>query len=403
MPAYEYIALNPAGRRKKGVLEGDSARQVRQLLREQKLTPLEVEEVSQSESRSRGNGGSNNISTADIALILRQLSTLVRSGMPVEEALLAVSQQTEKRQVNRVIVGVRAKVMEGHSLATGMADFPRVFGDLYRATIEAGEHTGKLDVVLERLADYAENSQAMRQQIMLALLYPIIVTIVAISIVVALTVFVVPTVVEAITSSGGDLPPLTQALINFSAFLQNHGLLTLGASIVVMIGLYLIFRQPTAKFALHRFWLRAPLIGRVTRGVNTARFARTLAILSASGVPILEGLQIASRVVINMPMQAAIDDAALRVREGTPIHRALGESKLFPPMLLHLIANGEASGELETMLDRAAENQERELQTTISTFIGLLGPLLILVMGVLVMLIVVAILLPIFQLNQLIQ
>jgi len=401
MPAYEYLALNSKGRQKKGVLEGDSPRQVRQLLRDRQLTPIEVEEVSQGASRVSGRGG--HLSSADLALLLRQLSTLVRSGMPVEEALLAVAQQTDKRPVKRVIVGVRAKVMEGHSLAAGMADFPQVFGDLYRATIEAGEHSGNLDTVLERLADYAENSQALRQQILLALLYPVIITIVAISAVVGLTIYVVPPVIEAITSAGGELPLLTRSLIAFSEFLQQHGLALLIAIIVISTAATLFFRRPGPKYALHGFWLRAPLTGRLTRGINAARFARTLSILAASGVPILDALRIASRVVVNLPMQAAIDDAALRVREGAPIHRALGESKLFPPMLLHLIANGEASGELEAMLDRAAENQERELNTTLSAMLGLLGPLLILTMGLLVMLIVVAILLPIFQINQLIQ
>ena len=407
MPAYEYIALTSAGKRKKGVLEADSARQTRQILREQGLVPMEVSETVEKANRGQKSARKplfqRGVSVTDMSLLMRQIATLVQSGMPVEESLSAVAQQTDKAHVKSLILAMRGKVLEGHSLATGMAEFPHVFGELYRATTDAGEHSGHLDVVLERLADYAEIRQQMRQKSLLALFYPLILSLVALSAVIGLMTFVVPKVVATFERQAAELPWLTELLISTSDGLREHGLMLLVLLLVGALAARVVFARPGPKAQLHKFQLRLPLVGRLIRGFNTARFARTFSILAASGVPVLDAMRVSRQVVTNIPMREAVDDAIDRVREGQPIHKALSTSGYFPPMMLHLIANGEASGELDNMLERAAVNQEREMDTTVSALMGVLEPALILSMGGFVLLIVLAILLPIFNLNNLVQ
>ena len=374
------------------------------MLRDQSLLPLAVNEVLLTENRRERKQFSlrRGISAADLALLTRQISTLVRSGLPLEEALLAVSEQTERPRIRSIIMGVRAKVMEGHALADGLGDFPAVFPELYRATVSAGEQSGHLDTVLERLADYTESREQLRSRTLTAMLYPVLLFIVCVSIVAMLLTFVVPKIVKQFETSKAELPILTQVLIAFSDFLRNWGLLLLAVLILGSIGFVRWLRDPAARRRFDAFLLRLPLIGRVVRGNNTARFARTFSTLTSSAVPVLEAMRISGEVVTNLPMRDAVQDAAARVREGAPIGRSLGASKLFPPMMIHLISSGETSGDIETMLDRAATNQEREMDSILGAVVGLLGPLMILVMGGLVLLIVLAMLLPIFQLNQLI-
>ena len=405
MAAYEYLALTGKGRQEKGLLEGDTPRQVRQMLRERGLTPLEVNEVAERPGGgfklSLGGGGS--LSTPELSLLTRQLATLTRSGLPLDEALTAVAQQSESRRVQRITLGVRAKVVEGNSLASALTGFPGAFPPLFRATVEAGEQAGKLDYVLERLADYVERRQAMRSKVLLATFYPAILTVVAISVVSLLLTYVVPKVVGVFDSIHAELPPLTRGLIAFSSFLQHFGIYIL---IALGIGLFLFARAMRGeefRRQVHLRVLKLPLIGRLVRGTNTGRFTRTLGILFGSGVPILDAMHIGSQVVTNVPMREAIDAATKRVREGATVNRSLAESKLFPPITLHLIASGETSGKLDEMLDRAAENQEREVETMISVLMSVFEPLLILTMGGVVLIIVLAILLPIFNLNQLVQ
>ena len=405
MGAFEYTAVDAAGRERKGVLEGDTARQVRQLLRDQALLPVAVNEVSQNEQKQRDTRFSikRGVSASDISLFTRQIATLVRSGLPLEEALAAVSEQTEKPRVRSIVMGVRAKVMEGHALADGLADFPDVFDELYIATVAAGEQSGHLDTVLERLSDYTENREQMRSRTITAMVYPVLLFVVCISIVALLLTFVVPKIVKQFENSKAELPILTQVLIAMSDFLRDWGWLLLIAIVLAIFGFKRWLRDPNAKRRFHATLLRVPVIGRVVRGTNTARFARTFSTLTSSAVPVLEAMRIAGEVVTNLPMRDAVQDAATRVREGAPIGKSLGASKIFPPMMIHLISSGESSGELETMLDRAATNQEREMDSILSTAVGLLGPLMILCMGGMVLLIVLAMLLPIFQLNQLIR
>ena len=403
MGAFEYTALDPTGRERKGVLEGDTARQVRQLLREQSLLPVEVNEVAQEEIRRKASFSfRRGVSASDLALMTRQLATLVHSGLPLEEALMAVSEQSEKPRIRTIVMGVRAKVMEGHALADGLADFPNVFPEIYRATVAAGEQSGHLDTVLERLADYTENREQMRSRTVNAMLYPILLFAVCIGIVFMLLTFVVPKIVKQFENSKADLPILTQALIGISDFVRDWGLAMIAAIVAAAFLFRRWLRDPAARRRYHAFLLRLPLIGKVVRGSNTARFARTFATLTSSAVPVLDAMRISGEVVTNLPMRDAVEVAATRVREGAPIGKSLGASKIFPPMMIHLIASGETSGELETMLDRAATNQEREMDSILGAVVGLLGPLMILVMGGLVLLIVLAMLLPIFQLNELI-
>ena len=404
MAAFEYTAFDAQGRELHGVLEGDSARQIRQLLRDQALLPVTVTEVSDAPTRkSFSFSFSNRIRTADLALLTRQLSTLARSGIPLEEALLAVSQQSEKARVRSVVAGVRARVMEGRTLAEGLAAFPNVFPEIYRATVSAGEQSGHLDSVLERMADFTENRQVLQQKITNAMIYPVLLTVVCLGIVGLLLGFVVPEVVRVFEAGDRPLPILTRILIAASDFLRAWWWLLIIIVAAVAWGFRRWIREPAARLRYDAFKLRLPLIGRITRGNNAARFARTFSILTASAVPVLEALRIAAEVVTNTTMRRAVQDAAVRVREGAPIARSLGASKLFPPMLVHLIASGETSGELEAMLERAADNQERELDGVVNTAVGVLGPVMILLMGGFVFVIVVALLLPIFQLNQLVR
>jgi general secretion pathway protein F len=403
MAAYEYTALDASGRERRGVLDGDSARQVRQLLRDQALLPVTVTEVTDAPPPRKfqvsfGRG----IGSGDLALLTRQLATLVRSGIPLEEALLAVSQQSEKERVKSVIAGVRSRVMEGRSLADGLAAFPTVFPEIYRATVSAGEQSGHLDAVLERLADYTENRQVLQQKIRNAMIYPVLLTVICLGIVALLLGYVVPEVVRVFEAGERQLPLLTRMLIAASDFLRAWWWLLLAIGLGGAWAVRRWLREPAARRRYHAFKLGLPLVGRITRGNNAARFARTFSILTASAVPVLEALRISGEVVTNVPMREAVQDAAVRVREGAPIARSIGASKLFPPMLVHLIASGETSGELEAMLERAADNQERELDGVVNAAVGILGPVMILLMGGFVFVIVIALLLPIFQLNQLV-
>lgn len=406
MAAYEYSALNEQGRQEKGLLEADTPKQARQKLRERGLTPLDLHEISDRRDSPRHKlpirraGG---ISAVELSLFTRQLATLVRSGLPLDESLAAVADQSEGRQIKRIALGVRASVMEGNTLAASLGQFPQIFPPLFRATVEAGEHSGKLDHILERLADYVERRQALQQKVVLATFYPAILTFVAISVVVMLLTYVVPQVVQVFQDMHAELPLLTRMLIGLSSFLKVTGIYLLITGGICVFIFTRMMRDDAFKRRVHHWQLRLPLIGRLVRGSNTGRFTRTLGILFSSGVPILDALRIGTQVVTNLPMRDAVEEAAARVREGMPLSRALAASKLFPPITVHLIASGESSGKLDDMLDRSAENQERETETLVATLMSVFEPVLILTMGAVVLVIVLAILLPIFDLNQLVK
>lgn len=402
MPAFQYVAVDKLGQETKGVLEGDSEKQIRQLLRQKQLTPLSVKAVKEKKaSTSVSFSRRQRLSQSDLTLFTRQLATLLNAGMPLEETLQATAEQTEKQKVKSIILAVRSRVLEGHSLATGLRDFPESFSNLYAATVAAGEHSGKLDHVLERLADYIEKQQAMKQKVQQAMIYPAIMTTVSVLIVIFLMIYVVPKMVNVFTSADQQLPMMTTALIGFSHGLQHYGIYILIAIILAFIGIKtLLSRSENARIKFHSIILSLPLVGKSVRVVNTARFSRTLGILSGSGVPILDAMSTASNLVNNIPMHNAMVAATHKVREGLHINKALKQTKFFPPMSLHLIASGESSGQLEAMLERAADNQDNEMTRLIDTLLTLFEPLLILVMGAIVLFIVMAILLPVFSLNQ---
>ena len=404
MGAFEFVALDQSGKESKGLIEGDTAKQVRQILRDRQMFPVQVTEVAQKEARrQRTFSLRKGISSSELAILTRQLASLSQSGLPLEEALLAVAQQNEQQRTKSIMLGVRSRVMEGHTLADGLGEFPQAFPELYRATVAAGEQSGHLDVVLERLADYTESRQELRQRITNAMVYPIALVVMAVGIISFMLATVVPKIVGVFESSAGELPALTRWLIASSDFLRNQWLLLLIGVGAALYGIWWLLRQPGPRQRYHRFLLGMPIAGRLTRGINTARFTRTFSILAGSGVPILEALKISAEVIENLPMRDAVTEASLRVREGAAISKSLAASKLFPPMMIHLIASGETGGKLEEMLTRTANYQEREVDGLIATLLGILQPLLIVLMGAIVMTIVLAILLPIFEINNLIR
>ena len=403
MPAYEYVALDNAGRTRKGVEEGDSSRQVRSRLRDKGLMPMSVSQVAERKSVMRMPVLQQRIKPLELALATRQMATLARAGMPIEEVLGTVARQSETQKVKSTLSAVRTRVMEGLPLAHALGEFPSVFPAIYRTTLAAGEQAGRLDLVLERLADNVEAQNAMRQKIQLAMFYPAILTVIALLVTVALLTYVVPEVVQVFAGMNQQLPWLTRALIATSDALRTWGLLMLAVLIGGVFAFKQMLKRPGFRYAWDAWLLRVPLLGRLIRGLNTARFARTLNILAGSGVPLLDALNMSASVMTNVPMRDAVTDAAKRVREGSGVGHALERSGFFPPMTLSLIKSGESSGTLDQMLERAAETQERELEARIAIVMGFFEPLLILAMGGVVLIIVLAILLPIFELNQLVN
>ena len=404
MGAFEYVALDAAGKETKGLIEGDTAKQVRQILRERRMLPVEVTEVAQKEARRQRTfslrGG---MSAAELAIVTRQLASLSQSGLPLEEALLAVAQQNDVPRTKSIMLGVRSRVMEGYTLADGLGEFPQAFPELYRATVAAGEQSGHLDVVLERLADYTEARQELRQRITNAMIYPIALVAMAVAIIGFMLATVVPRIVSVFENSAAELPALTRWLIATSDFIRGNWIFLIIGIAAAFYGIWWILQKDGPKRRFHHLLLRLPITSRLTRGVNTARFTRTFSILAGSGVPILDALKIAAEVIENLPMRDAVNEATVRVREGAAISQSLAASKLFPPMMIHLIASGETGGRLEDMLTRTANYQEKEVDGLIATLLGILQPLLIVMMGGIVLTIVLAILLPIFEINNLIR
>ncbi|NVK30038.1 MAG: type II secretion system inner membrane protein GspF [Gammaproteobacteria bacterium] len=403
MAVFQYTALDAVGKTQKGVIEGDNARHVRQQLRERNLTPTaiaETDERSRSDSPKAAKGGRGRLSLADLSLITRQMATLIGAGTPLAESLQMVASQAEKPRVRAIILGVRSTLLEGYSLADSLAAYPAAFGQMYRATVDAGEQTGKLDKVLERLADYVEDQQAVAGTVSKALVYPILLVIVCIGIVVGLLVFAVPSVVSIFDDQGRELPGITQTLIAMSDFAQNWWF----ASLLGVISSWVVWRQllklESVAYAYDAWKLRVPLVRKLIRTGNTAQFSRTLAILVNSGVPLLQAISVAAQVVTNRPMQTTVAHAAAKVREGGTLAKSLNQSGQFQPLLIHMIASGEASGELGPMLQKAAEQQDRELHNYVGTLTSLLNPIVLLIMASIVLFIVFAMMLPILQMSN---
>jgi general secretion pathway protein F len=402
--SFSYKAFDANGKEVKGFFEADSARQVRQYIREQGFSPLSVDESEQSKKSNQPNHVSNQSLTAsENALFTRQLSTLISSGTPLEEALLTISQHSEKQKTKSLVLSVRSALLEGQSLSNSFANFPKAFDELYCSTVDAGEQSGHLEAVLERLADYSEARQETMQKVKVAMFYPAILLLMAVLIVSGLLAYVVPQVVQVFDGNEQKLPYLTVAILALSDFLQANWLYLLAG----ITGTIFVYKQALKNELVQTqndlFLLKIPVIKKFIKTKNTVQFTRTLSILSSSGVPVLQAMSIAASVIGNRPMREAVKVAAAKVREGASIYKSLEQSNMFPPLALHLIASGENSGELDVMLERAAEFQERELNSLIAILVGVFEPVVILVMGIAVLLIVLAILLPIFELNQLIQ
>lgn len=402
MPAFDYKALDARGKQKQGVLEADSARAVRQQLREKGMAPLEVSPATEKQTKNNPLSSRGSLSAADLALVTRQLATLIQSGIPIEQALNAAAQQSQKPRLKSMMIAIRAKVMEGYSLADSLGEFPRAFPRLYRSTVAAGEHAGHLDLVLNRLADHTESRQEARQKIQLAAIYPIILSVVAIAIVVFLLTYVVPDIIEVFLKQGQELPALTQVMLTVSEFLSSYGLFLGVALALAFVGFRLALRKPATRMRFHRSLLNMPLLSGMVRGVNTAQYASTLSILTTSGVPLVEAMRIAGEVLSNDFLRQELRGAAQKVSEGGSLHRSLDQTGYFPPMMLHMIASGEASGELDSMLERTARMQENTLQAKIAAIVGLFEPMMLLLMGVVVLIIVLAIMLPILNMSNLV-
>lgn len=408
MGAYSYRALNETGKTVKGVLEGDSERQVRAQLRARKLKPLEVLGINGRAGRDTSTTTSwssrfrSRISSRDLSLITRQMASLVRSGLPLDEALHATARQHSKQHIKQILLQVRTKVLEGFSLAQALGENPAAFNEMYRALVRAGESSGYLGPVLERLADYTQTSQQMQQRLKTAMIYPIVLLVISLSVIVLLMAFVVPDLVKIFAQNKRELPFITQALIATSDFVVNYGIYCLAALIGLVWGVRRLLKTEKWKLRWHRWQLRMPVFGNLIRQVNAARFAATLSLLSASGVPLLQALSIAGQVMSNRVLQESCEEVANAVREGSSLYRAMENAGTFPPLLVQLVSSGEANGTLPQQLDNAAKDQERELESMLGMAMGLLEPLTIVFMGVSVCLIVLAILMPIMDLNKLV-
>lgn len=412
MAAFEYLALDRAGKKQKGVKTGDNAKSVRVELREAGLTPLEVTPVYATDSEFASITGEKatkirasrqKMNSMELSVMTRQFATLLDSGMPIEQSLTGLVEQADQHRIKSILTGVRSTVIEGGSLADGMRRFPRAFSELYTASVAAGEQTGYLENVLEQLADYTEARQGLQQRISTALVYPVILTLVSIAIVIGLMAYVVPKVVKVFDDTGQALPILTQWMIKISDFIVNYGYVVVIVIVILAILFSIAMRYPGPKLAYHRFILKFPLTRRLSISLNTSRMARTLSILIGSGVPLLSALKSSSEVVSNLVMRGALNMSAEEVQQGASLNRALARRKIFPAMLTQMVASGEASGKLDIMLEKSATSLEREAEARISVFVSLFEPMMILIMGAVVLIIVMAILLPIFDLNQLVS
>ena len=401
MPGFRYHAYNVEGKLHRGVLEADSARQARALLREQGLTPHRVDVIAANDP-----GGARrrpmSLSHTELTQLTRGLATLMEAGLTIEQAFNALIEQAESERLRQVLAALRGEVLAGNTIAKALASFPNTFSELFRTLVAAGETSGQLSRVLLRLADYLEDRQQMRAKIALALVYPAIVLAVALIVVGALLVYVLPQVIQVFQHAHQQLPWLTRALIALSVFLQATWIGWVVAFVLAAIVLRIALKRPASRAAIHRSLWRAPMVGRILRHLDAARLASTLSILVGSRVPILQALDAGTGVMTLVPMREALATAARGVREGMGLSRALGATGAFPPVMVHLIASGEASGRMDESLERAARQQQNDIATRLAAFAALFEPAMILFMGGVVLTIVLAILLPIFQLNQLV-
>lgn len=396
--AFQYRAINSKGKPFSGVVEGDNARQASAKLREKGLIPLTLSPATQEKRRFfRTN---KRLRSQELSVVMRQIATLIAANIPVADALASVANQNHKPMIKRVILGVHSKVVEGHSLATGMEQFPAVFPRLYCTTVAAGEKSGKLSQILLRLAEYTERQQQIKRKIAQALIYPLMMLFVSTGVVFFMLIYIVPKIVDVFDQTEQTLPFATQTLIFISQLVKKQGGYFIGGLVAAIYAGFCLLKRPKLRYRLQKILLKIPLLGKAIITINAARFSRTFGILKGAGVPVIDAMKSAAQLINPLPMRSAVLTAVQQVREGGAISKALQQTHYFSLMLIHLIASGENSGQLDTLLQKAAENQEAEVEALINGSLTLFEPLMILVMGGIVMFIVLAIVLPIFALDS---
>jgi general secretion pathway protein F len=416
MAAFEFQALDADGKARRGVLEGDTAKSVREQLRERGWTPTEVRALSANAAPAAPNTSAaeaaadmgalsrwfqRGMGRAERAVFTRQFATLVNAGLPLDEVLSVLAEQSERGATQRMVLAIRTKMMEGQSLSRALAQFPNNFDALYCASVKAGEQSSQLHSVLERLAQYCESSAGLTQRVLLALIYPALLLLVCVLVVAGLLSYVVPQLLGMFAQIGGELPLATRTLLALSSAVTQYGKLLLLLFCAAVALFFIMLRQASFRAAWHRLLLRLPLIGALLRAGETARFARTLAIASSASVPVLEALNLSQEVVNLLPIKQAIKDATAKVREGQSLANSLKSTAQFPELLTRLVGSGERSGRLEGMLEHGADLLERRVQNSVTSLLALLEPGMILLMGAIVLGIVLAILQPIFMMNAL--
>ena len=406
MPAFQYVALNPQGKEIKGILEADSARQLRQTLRDQALTPMQVEPSNKQFDKDSNQHGFSlftpKLKALDRVLFTRQLSTLLASSMPIEESLNAIAQQNEKQSNKALIMGIRSRVLEGNSLAQSLLEYPSSFSNLYCSSVAAGEQSGFLDQVLDNLSNYLEREHESYRNVEMALMYPIILLIVAFVIVGALMVYVLPDMIDVIENTGQTLPWATTLLISVTELLKSFWWALLCGILALSLFIRGILNREKVRLIWDAYKFSLPIIGKIIRSSNSARFSNTLSILTKSGIPLVDAMKIASEVVANKALQTDLRTATQDVVEGKSLRESLENISYFPPMMMHMIGSGEQSGELDQMLARVAEYQQAEVERLVSTLVKLFEPAMMIIMGGTVLFIVMAVLLPILSMNQIV-
>ncbi|HMT02828.1 MAG TPA: type II secretion system inner membrane protein GspF [Burkholderiales bacterium] len=402
MSTFKYKAIDKKGKYQSGVIESDTPKHARQILRNRGLIVANIEELKQKVNKRSSFSFRKPLSSLELALITRQFAILINSGLSIEQSLNALIDQLDNQEQKTIIMGVRSEVLSGRSLAASMRMYPRVFPLVYCSLIHAGEQSGNLANVMTKLADYSDRTRELTSKIMMALLYPLIVTIVAIVMIIALLVYVVPQVVKVFESSHQELPILTKILIGTSNGLRSYGWIILILISIIIFSLYRLLKQHEFKLKFHRKLLKLPVMGKLLVNIDVARFTHTLAMLLVSGVPMIAALEAGRDTVNNYMMKNAINNALKRVQEGMPLAIALSKENIFPPVVIHLIASGEKSGNLDHLLEQAGAHQELELSHRSQLLTGILEPAMILFMGGVVLLIVIAIMLPILNMNKMV-
>ena len=403
MAAFEYNSLDTHGKNKKGIIQADTQKHVRQLLRDQNLIPIKITQIDENVGTDVDKKRKTQLRAGELPIIIRQLSTLLKAGLPLDEALSTTIEQSDHKNSKKILITLRSKLMEGHSLAYAMELFPKAFDELITTSVEAGEQSGHLDEVLLRLAQYLEKREDMSKQSWMALLYPVILIVTSIAVVSGLMIYIVPKVIQVFENNNAQLPLITRALVSMSDWIRQYGLIMLVALMLAIVGFIIALQNKDFKFKWHKFLLKLPIFGSFIRVAQSARFTRTLGILTKSTVPIVQALSLSSKVIKNLAIKQSVEKTATQVREGSSLSRSLKTNGYFPPMTIRLINSGEQSGILSEMLERAADTQERDVDHKLSSIVSILQPVAILIVGMMILLIVLAMLLPIFQMNTIIS